>query len=130
MAVEEEYTDVLQNIEFAIVQEYRNDGMILDMEARDAVNALIRHYEAELEARTASRTPLSDRARRIFESARRMCEWRLGREPGALPEPDSPGLLKADVIVLCLKRIRKSIDRWNKEHGRQGYLNFVSQYVI
>ena len=129
MAVEEAYTDVLQNIEFAIVQEYRNDGMILDMEARDAVNALIRHYEAELESRTASHTPLSSRAGRIFESVRKMCEWRLGREPGAHPEPDSIPSLKVDVIVLCLKRIRKSIDRWNKEHGRQGYLNFVSQYV-
>jgi hypothetical protein len=50
--------------------------------------------------------------------------------PAPLPEPDSIPPLKLDVIVLCLKRIRKSIDRWNKEHGRQGYLKFVSQYVF
>jgi hypothetical protein len=34
-----------------------------------------------------------------------------------------------DVIVECLKRIRKSIQRWNREGGRQGYLKFVEQFV-
>ena len=29
----------------------------------------------------------------------------------------------------CLKRIRKSVQRWNKEGGRQGYLTFVGRFV-
>jgi hypothetical protein len=37
--------------------------------------------------------------------------------------------LTAAELVLCLKRIRKSIDFWTKEGGRQGYLNYVSEYV-
>ncbi|HXB74496.1 MAG TPA: hypothetical protein VNY05_40045 [Candidatus Acidoferrales bacterium] len=132
MRVEDEYLDVLQNIEFAIVNEFRNDGSILDLEAADAVSALIRVYEAEAESRGAPNRPLSDRARRIFESVRRMCEWRLGRGTLPGPGPDGPGELKplnAAELVLCLKRIRKSIDRWNKVGGRQGYLRFVADYV-
>ena len=34
-----------------------------------------------------------------------------------------------EVIVACLKRIRESIQRWNKEGGRQGYLTFVQRFV-
>ena len=53
MRVEDEYLDVLQNIEFAIVNEFRNDGSILDLDAADAVSALVRVYEAEAESRGA-----------------------------------------------------------------------------
>jgi hypothetical protein len=34
-----------------------------------------------------------------------------------------------DVIIACLKRIRKSVEKWNKQGGRQGYLTFVEQFV-
>src|ERR1035437_8120259 len=47
MRVEDEYLDVLQNLEWAIVNEFRQDRSILDLDARDEVNALVRHYEAD-----------------------------------------------------------------------------------
>ena len=43
-------------------------------------------------------------------------------------DPSAP--ISPEEAVLCLKRIRKSIARWTKVGGRQGYLTFVSQYVI
>jgi hypothetical protein len=127
MRVEDEYLDVLQNLEWAIVNEFRQDRSILDLDARAAANALVRHYEAEAESRSASGAPLSERARRIFEGVRKMCEWRLGRAPA--PDNSPSGLdptVTAAELVLCLQRIRKSIDFWTKEGGRQGYLNFVA----
>ncbi|MCX7668798.1 MAG: hypothetical protein N2439_01835, partial [Anaerolineae bacterium] len=59
-------------------------------------------------------------------------DWRLGKEklmtdtdmPGPQPEPVS-----AEVIIACLKRIRKSVQRWNREGGRQGYLTFISRFI-
>lgn len=42
--------------------------------------------------------------------------------------PDTP--LQPVGLVLCLKKIRKSIDFWTKERGRQGYLNFVAEYSL
>jgi hypothetical protein len=130
MQVEDEYLDVLQNLEWAIVNEFRQDRSILDQDVRDAANALVRRYEAESESRSATGAPLSDRAGRIFEAVRRMCEWRLGRAPapdGSLAELGRG--VNVTELVLCLKRIRKSIDYWNKRNGRQGYLDFVSEYV-
>ena len=32
-------------------------------------------------------------------------------------------------IIACLKRIRKSINRWHRRGGHQGYLTFVDQYI-
>jgi hypothetical protein len=130
MRVEDEYFDVLQNLEWAIVNEFRGDPSILDLDARDATHALVRHYEAESESRSAPGARLSDRARRIFDAVRSICEWRLGRAsaPDKLPSELDKTLTAAE-LVLCLKRIRKSVDYWTKEGGRQGYLNFVAEYV-
>ena len=123
MKVEDEYLDVLQNIEFGIIGVFRADRSLLDLDAKDAVSALIRHPPP---------TRLGDKAQRIFDSVRPICEWRLGREGPLLPPemgpvPDVPNTV--DEIVICLKHIQKSIDFWNKSNGRQGYLSFVAQYV-
>jgi hypothetical protein len=129
---EEEFLDVLQNIEFGIVKEFRRNGSLLDLDAKDAVAALIRLYRAEQEHRSAPNVPLGDAARRIFDSVRAICEWRLGRTGGMVPpEPGPPpgALNTPEEITLCLKRIERSIELWNKRAGRQGYLSFVAQYV-
>src|SRR5260370_15337152 len=126
MQPEEQYLDLLENIEFAIAMEHRKDESILDQDARDAVAALVRHYEAEQEKRTLGARRLSARAEKIFGAVLSMCEWRLGRAPG--PDgspPERTSTRSMDDILYCLRRIRKSIDLWTKEGGRQGYLKFV-----
>ena len=76
---------------------------------------------------------LSDLERVLQGTVRRICDWRLGREnspdgrvssAGMAPEPKS-----VDDIILCLKRVLKSVKRWNKQGGRQGYLNFITQFM-
>jgi hypothetical protein len=61
-----------------------------------------------------------------------MCEWRLGRRPLNEDEPRSddpqPGELSVSEVVLCLKRIRKSVRLWHAEGGRQGYLRYIRQF--
>jgi hypothetical protein len=132
MRVEDEHLDVLQNLEFAIVTEFRRDRAILDLNVLDAVSALVRHYEAELEGRRHPTPRLSDLSRRIFDSAGRVCEWRLGRAPGPIPEiADEVGsqTKTTEEIVACLKRIHKSIGRWTKESGKRGYLEFAGRFI-
>ena len=130
---ENQYFDVLQNIEFAIVKEYRRDPAILDLNVRDAVNALARQYESEEEGRTPPRAQMTDRTQAIFDAVRTVCEWRLGRPCGPVPatrnDPPVPDITAAEMAA-CLKRIRKSVDRWSKESGPRGYLNFVRQYIV
>lgn len=132
MKIEDEYLDVLQNIEFGIISVFRADRSLLDQDVKDAVAALIRHYRAEQEQRTPADVRLGDKAQRIFDNTLPICEWRLGREGPAVPPqlgspPDVPNTL--DDIGACLRKIHKSVDFWNKRNGRQGYLSFVAPYI-
>ena len=42
----------------------------------------------------------------------------------------SPEPITLDEIIACLKRVRKSINRWHRRGGHQGYLTFVDQYRL
>ena len=132
---EQEYEDVLQNIEFAIVNTYRErPEEISDWSVEAALDALLRAYGAEHTGRTLRPARLSEAEQTIYDRVKGMCEWRLGREqllvenaPPAMPEIEPKTL---DEIVACLKRVRTSVKRWHKSGGRRGYLDFVSKYVL
>jgi hypothetical protein len=133
MAVEEEYLDVLQNIEFAIVSTYHDHPEMVDAHVVRALEAVIGSYRAEMAGRRPEEFSASPLEAELYEAIRDMCEWRLGRiredeveagPPGPAPEP-----IKVDEIMLCLKRILKSVNRWNKSGGQRGYLTFIVQYV-
>ncbi|MCS6848443.1 MAG: hypothetical protein RMN52_12115 [Anaerolineae bacterium] len=76
---EEEYLDVLQNIEAALASAYRQHSSMTDYDARAAVDALIRDYQAEMKGRPAPNVHMSNVARDAYEAARGVCEWRIGR---------------------------------------------------
>jgi len=131
---EEQYQDVLQNIEFAIVSTYRErPEEISDWSVETALDALIRAYGAEHSGRTVRPARLSEAEQMICDRVRAMCEWRLGHEQPQVEGASSilqelePKTL--DEIVACLKRVRVSVKRWHKSGGRRGYLDFVSMYV-
>jgi hypothetical protein len=125
----EKNLDVLQNIEVGIVEVYRADPTLLDADAKGAIDALARHYHAEEEQRTPSARALGERAERVFQSVQIACEWRLGRAPfpGETEKLDSG--IPLSELVRCLREIQKSIPRWSRRGGRQGYLDFVSHYI-
>lgn len=127
---EEKYEGVLQNIEFAIVSVYREQPELLDYEVERVLNVLIMGYQAEGLGRATKLVDLNSLEEKVYTRARAMCEWRLGREelfaPNSLPQ--IPPLLLAEMIA-CLKRIRKSVQRWSQRGGRQGYLRFVNEFI-
>ena len=129
---EEQYLGVLHSIETAISAMYRTEPHMMDYDALDAVNGLIRKYQAEQKQRPASQLRLQSLAQQTYDAVDVMCEIHLGRrmltthsgEPLSLGEPTTIA-----EMVACLKRIRKSIEKWNKEGGQRGYLNFISEFV-
>ncbi len=130
---EEEYLDVLQNIEFAIVSVYRENSQLTDYDVEKALNALIQEYQGEQTGQAAPSVSLAPLPKKVYERARDMCEWRLGRQH--LTDPTNkrfePGVasLSIDEILACLKRIRKSVQKWNKRSGLRGYLQYVEQFI-
>jgi hypothetical protein len=129
MNVEEEHEDILQNIEFIVVNTFREHPEVIDYDVERVYEMLIREY-ARPDSEINPAFPTEIRAT-LYERMKHICDWRLGRAaigqdgdviPG--PEPVTP-----DVIVACLKRLRRSVSKWSKRGGRQGYLNFINEYV-
>lgn len=130
--VEDEYLDVLHNIETAIISVYCEQPGLVDAEADKALNTAQLEYQAELQGRSASYPMPGGLAKQVYVRVKAMCDWRLGRAALETAEGEpGPGVpaLTVDEIIFCLKRIRKSIRKWTKEGGQRGYLNFVDQYV-
>ncbi len=128
------YLDVLQNIEAGIVMVYRRHPEMTDWQALSAVEALIRGYQAEARGRSFVPPSLDPLAQEVYDVVRVMCEWRLGRGAEFVDEEGhtveiAPEPISLDEIVACLKRVRKSINRWTKEGGRRGYLTFIEPYI-
>ena len=132
--LEEEFEDVLQNLEFALVQVYRVHEEMTDWQAETAVASLIRTYTAEERGRKPPNLRLKPLEQEAYDNVQAMCELRLGRSQLKDDSGEELGLLGEPIavsdLVLCLKRIRKSIQLWRKEGGRRGYFEFVEQFLL
>jgi hypothetical protein len=131
MAVEDEHLDVLQNLEFAIHAYRKDQPALLDLDVIEAFEFLIRGYGLEEQGRPWPRTSTGDRTAALVEKCRDVCDWRLGRRTlaSARTTPDDPAAVTAAIVIQCLKRLRKSAKLWNEQGGRQGYLDYISQFL-
>lgn len=142
-SVEDKYLDVLQNMEYSIVGVYYDHPDLSDFQVDQALELLGRAYLSEKGGKSAPHgksapqgkpvpIPRSELAQKVYEALKHVCDWRLGREqivdeegqPLDIIEP-----LTIDEVLICLKRIRKSVSLWNKEGGSQGYLNYIRHFL-
>jgi|WetSurMetagenome_2_1015567.scaffolds.fasta_scaffold245732_2 hypothetical protein len=126
---EENNLDVLQNIEAGIVACYRSDPNLTDYCAIAVLEALNNIYVAEITGRTSRPNKLSPQEQVLFKRIKETCEWRLGR--GHLENyPDMGDAPKTvEEISAVLKKLIKSAKTWNRESGRQGYLNYIIHFI-
>ena len=129
----EEYEDVLQNIEFALVGAYDRNQNLTDTGAMYAVETLIKVYTGELRGREVTPPQFKPEEQEAYDAAKAMCDFRLGRtsmedEKGKKVEAGGEPLTLEEIIP-CLKRILKSIDTWYKRGGRRGYYEYVRQFI-
>ncbi len=130
---EEKYNDTLRSMELTLVRQYRQMENLVDWEVKTAVNNLIRHYTAEARRRQPPNLTQDALTQLVFDRLRTTCEGWLGRE--AIVDESggvvtlSEHALKVDEVIACLKRIRRSIDMWQKEGGRRGYFEFIDQFL-
>jgi len=131
MPLEDEYLDVLQNIEFAIVSVYKQQRDLRDLQVMRALDALIELYRAESRGHQPKEQSLPEKEAAVFERVKTMCEFRLGREKLGVKRPgiSAPLPITVDEILACLRKIRRSVERWNRRGGQQGYLQFASAFV-
>lgn len=133
MRIEEEHPDVLQNIEFVVAQHYRDHPDTTDYGVARVYEALLDAYAAENIGREPRPWTPTEGEEALFGRTKEMCDWWLGRNPhlfsdSGTPTPP-PRELDPDTLRLCLKRLRKSVQKWTKRAGRQGYLTFIEQFM-
>ena len=131
---EEKYIDQLRSLELAIVRVYRAQAELVDHQTLTAVNALVRVYTAVSRRRSPPTIKMDAFSQQVFDDVKPVCEGWLGQGPHfndfrqkvKLKEEE---YLSVSEIIACLKRIRKSIKMWQKEGGRQGYYQFINQFL-
>jgi hypothetical protein len=121
--------DVLQNLEFSVVQVWRAHPEMTDYSALRAYETAFQAYRAELRGQTPKAAGLSGLDGEVLAAVRAICEFRLGRGPAPVPGPDDIPPIELELLVDCLRELGKSVERHTKDGGRQGYLNFVAQYL-
>jgi hypothetical protein len=123
----EDHLDVLQNIEFAVVQVWRQHPEATNYTVMRAYEAAIAQYHGQARGLETKAGKLTGLDATVFEAVKRMCEFRLGREKPAGLSDLQP--LSLEDLVACLRKLRKSVDHWSKRGGRQAYLEFIAKFV-
>jgi hypothetical protein len=129
MKITDDKLDILQNLEFSVVEVWRAHPEMSDYTALRAYEAAFQIYRAELRGHTPRPPVLTGLDAEAFEAVKAMCGFRLGRKPcpGAGPELIPP--ISLELLVDCLRELGRSVERHTKMEGRQGYLTFIDQYV-
>lgn len=128
----DENLEVLQNIEATVVHLYHTNPSLTDFEVMQAYEALMRNYQRESTGKEPV-IPRGEASRKVYEQVREICEWRLGRsdiydDKGKAVETGFTPLQPSE-MVQCFKRLLKSARMWNKDAGRQGYLNYIEGFL-
>ena len=131
MSIEEERLDVLQNLEFVVARVYRQNPEMSDYAVLRTYEALLRAYSAEVTGRTPKPSTAEGVEAELLKQVKEVCEWRLGRVAQSSIQDQVPECEPLDVPTLtrCLKRLVRSVTKWTKHRGRQGYLSFITQFI-
>ncbi len=130
MKWQEEHLDVLQNLEFAMVQVWRAHPEMTDYSALRAYETARQFYRTEQRGHPATPPALTGLDAVAFGKLKEMCEFRLGRAPAPPSQPEIPvSPLPLEKLVACLQELAKSVERHTRNGGRQGYLTFIDGFL-
>jgi hypothetical protein len=133
MKWQEENLDVLQNLEFAVVEVWRANPEMTDYVALRAYEAARQYYRAELRGQPPKPPALTGLDAVAFAALKQMCEFRLGRDSGPPPASEKDTVpvppLPLEKLLACLQELAKSAERHTRSGGRQGYLQFIDGFL-
>ena len=126
----EDNLDILQNLEFAVVEVSRAHPEMADYAAQRAYEAAFQLYRAEQRGHQPKPSNLTGLDATVFEALKAMCEFRLGRGPGLNTEPADPvPPITVEKLTECLRELAKSVERHTKTGGHRGYLIFIDGFL-
>ena len=124
MTFEEEHQAILRDLEAGIVEIYKNNPELTDHNVDKALQLLIRSYEADVKGKRHPVMKFSTLEKLIYQRLLNTSEfWMNQREAGMT-------VYNKETVILCLKRIYKSINSWTRRNGMRGYLDFVKAFIL
>lgn len=121
--------DILQNLEFSVVEIWRARPEMSDYTALRAYESAFQTYRAESRGHTPSPPGLTGLDAEAFEAVKATCEFRLGRKPRPASGSEDIPPISLELLVDCLRELGKSVERHTKMSGRQGYLTFIDGFL-
>ncbi len=119
-----DHLDVLQNIEACVAQVWRKHPEMTNYAVARAYDAAIAHYRMVERSQTPKPPNVTGVDAEIFAGVQAACDMRLA----GLPAEDMPPICAEDLLA-CLRKLRKSVDLWTEQGGRQGYLKLIEKFV-
>jgi hypothetical protein len=123
----EDYQDVLQNIESAVVHTWRTHSEMTNYSVMRVYDAAIAFYNALAREQTPKPANLTGLDADLLKAVQEICEFRLGRVKLSDKVEVTP--IPLEDLVACLRKLRKSVDFWTKQGGRQGYLQYIEKFL-
>lgn len=125
MSFEEDYFDVLKSIELAVVTTFAQLPNAKDRHVDDALNGLVRYYNAAIKGKKTPTLKLDAESKQFYEAI--MTNMAAHMSVGLM---GSERTYTVEEVVLCLKRIERSVGQMLKVGGLGGtkYLEFVRDY--
>ena len=125
----EENLDVLQNLEFTIVEVWRAHPEMADYAAQRAYEAAFQYYKDQQRGHTPKAPTLKGLDATAYEALAEMCEIQLGRRAGPSDKTGGIPAVPLEKLVACLRELGKSVERHTTLGGRQGYLKFIDKFL-
>ena len=121
----EQEMPVLQNLEATVVIVWKSNSTMTDYTVLRAFDLAFQFYREEARGHVPKPPSPTGLDAIAYEAIRAICESRLGRgKPG-----EDLGTVPVTMLVDCLRRLKKSVERHTELQGRTGYLNFIRDFV-
>jgi hypothetical protein len=131
MAKLDDLGDVLYAIEMTVLREWIRESSLIDFEVADVFDALARRYALEERGQAMKPLRLSPKAERLYETVLEISEAQAGRRPP--PDEELSIQVRTDVtlseLAMSFKRLSKSVATWSERGGRQGYLEYIADFL-
>lgn len=126
MNVLDEYLDILQNIEAAVIGYWGTNPSIKDAQVQAVYEKLFSNYDRRKRSLPELPAHFQPLTMSLYEEVKAVCESRVIGSPDELPDLENvtPG-----VMVLCLKKLLDSVKFWSKQNGARGYLQYVGEML-
>jgi len=124
MKTHEKYETTLMEIETAINKVYRANRDLTDSVVIRSLETAESRYRALVRGHTLKEVTLTDLDRTVFEAMEAACGKWMRADPS---RPGSP--LDASAMLDCVRQLLRSAQMWNKQHGRQGYLDYAERWL-